>query len=102
MRSFVRSLLHALKKAKHSSKQSPKKPLRMSNSGMSAAFYMATISTSSITNAVPEEAKEKRHHLKDGKGFTNPWDSWRNFSGPGILKAMVWYIKSPFAFLACS
>ncbi|KAL9130416.1 MAG: hypothetical protein Q9217_001383 [Psora testacea] len=45
----------------------------MSSSATSASLYAATISQSSITGAVPEEAKEKRHHLKDGKGFTNPW-----------------------------
>jgi len=45
----------------------------MSNSGIAASLYAATISPASLTGAVPEEAKEKRHHLKDGKGFTNPW-----------------------------
>ncbi|MCJ1396915.1 hypothetical protein MMC11_000106 [Xylographa trunciseda] len=62
----------------------------MSTAGTAAALYAATISPSSMTGAVPEEAKEKAHHLKDDKGFTNPWDSWREFSGPGIMKALIW------------
>ena len=62
----------------------------MSSSATAAALYAATISTSQIAGAVPEEAKEKRHHLKDGKGFTNPWDSWKNMSGPAIGGAMIW------------
>ena len=45
----------------------------MSSSATAASLYAATISSATITGAVPEEAKEKRHHLKDGKGFTNPW-----------------------------
>ncbi|MCJ1282570.1 hypothetical protein MMC26_001894 [Xylographa opegraphella] len=62
----------------------------MSTAGTAAALYAATISMSSMTGAVPEEAKEKAHHLKDGKGFTNPWDSWRDFSAPSIMKALIW------------
>lgn len=95
MRSFVRGLFRAFKNATYSPKRRFSKDLRMSNSGISAVLYAATISVSSITNAVPEEAKDKRHHLKDGNGFTNPWDSWRDFSGPGILKALIWYISFP-------
>ena len=45
----------------------------MSGSGTAASLYVATISPSSILGAVPEEAQDKKHHLKDGKGFTNPW-----------------------------
>ena len=46
---------------------------RMSGSGTAASLYAAIISPASVSGAEPEEAKEKRHHLKDGKGFTNPW-----------------------------
>ena len=45
----------------------------MSGSGIAASLYAATISQASVMGAEPEEAKDKRHHLKDGKGFTNPW-----------------------------
>ncbi|KAL8716317.1 MAG: hypothetical protein Q9220_000222 [cf. Caloplaca sp. 1 TL-2023] len=61
----------------------------MSSSGTAAALYAATVSSASITGAVPEEAKEKKHHLKAGKGFTNPWESWRDFNGPAIAWAMT-------------
>ena len=61
----------------------------MSSSGTAAALYAATVSSSSIMGAVPEEAKEKRHHLKDGKGFVNPWESWKAMPGPAIGRAMV-------------
>ena len=61
----------------------------MSGSGTAAVLYAATISNASITGAVPEESKERRHHLKDGKGFTNPWDSWKEMSGPSIMRAMA-------------
>ena len=61
----------------------------MSSSGTAAALYAATISKASITGAVPEESKERRHHLKDGKGFKNPWDSWKEVAGPRIAMAMI-------------
>lgn len=68
----------------------------MSSAGTAAALYAATISASPITGAVPEEAKDKKHHLQDGKGFKNPWESWRNMSGPQILKALIWQVFHPF------
>lgn len=75
------------------SSSQPKRPIstspRMSSSGIAAALYEATVSPASITGAVPEEAKDKKHHLKNGKGFDNPWDSWRDFNGPAIGWAMV-------------
>ena len=67
----------------------------MSGSATAAALYAATVSSSTIAGATPEEAKEKRHHLQDGKGFINPWDSWKELSGPAIGKAMVWYVTHP-------
>lgn len=63
----------------------------MSSSATAAALYAATISSSALSGAVPEDAKDKKHHLKDGKGFTNPWESWREMGGFGILKALIMY-----------
>lgn len=40
--------------------------------------------------AVPEDTEAKKHHLKDGKGFINPWDSWKDFNGPKIGAMMMW------------
>ncbi|KAI9831547.1 MAG: hypothetical protein M1819_004777 [Sarea resinae] len=45
----------------------------MSTSSLTAAVaYSATISAPALTGAVPEDAATKAHHLKGGKGFTNP------------------------------
>lgn len=64
----------------------------MSSSATAAALYAATVSSSAITGATPEGAKEKRHHVKDGKGFVNPWDSWKEMPGPAIAREMIWYV----------
>ena len=61
----------------------------MSGSATSAALYAITVSASSVTDGTPEEAKGKPHHLKDGKGFYNPWDSHRAMTAPKIAKAMI-------------
>lgn len=94
MRPFVRIFFQSLKKARSSTKKrnfstSP----TMSSAGTAAALYAATISASSIAGAVPEEAKDKEHHLKDGKGFTNPWESWRNMTAGQIMKVMIWHVS---------
>ncbi|PZD22879.1 Zn-dependent hydrolasesbeta-lactamase fold protein [Pyrenophora tritici-repentis] len=36
----------------------------------------AAVGNPALVPSQPEEAAEKRHHLKNGKGFTNPWDSY--------------------------
>ena len=91
MRSFLRQIFRfAYRSAPaRNPKQTVQSSARMSSSSTAAALYAATISTSSITGAVPEEAKEKRHHLKAGKGFINPWESWKTLSAPNILRAMA-------------
>ena len=66
----------------------------MASSATAVAVYAATISMSPVEGAVPEETRERRHHLKGGKGFTNPWDSWRELTAPGIMKALIGF-KSP-------
>jgi N-acyl-phosphatidylethanolamine-hydrolysing phospholipase D len=47
--------------------------------GISTALY-AAVSNPAQLAAQPEEAKEKAHHLKNGRGFTNPWDSYRELT----------------------
>jgi hypothetical protein len=98
MRAFIRSLFRSFKKPSYPPSRSFSESSRMSSSATAAALYAATVSTSQMTGAVPEEAKENRHHLKDGKGFTNPWDSWSNMSGPTILKALLWYVEKSIAY----
>ena len=61
----------------------------MSGSATAAALYAATVSASTVTGGTPEEAKEKPHHLKNGKGFFNPWDSHSGVTGPQIGKAII-------------
>jgi len=62
----------------------------MSGAATAAALYAATISPAAVMGATPEDAKEKSHHLKDGKGFINPWDSWKETPGYAIMKAIIW------------
>jgi len=61
----------------------------LSSASTSAIMYAATISASSVAGAVPEESKAKKHHLQNGKGFDNPWDSWENRAGPELLKMIL-------------
>lgn len=77
------------RRSPHSSfKQALHSSTTMSGSSTSAILYAATVSAASVTGTTPESAEEKRHHLKDGSGFINPWDSWRNQTSPQIMKAM--------------
>ncbi|KAG9191944.1 hypothetical protein G6011_10678 [Alternaria panax] len=51
----------------------------------------AAVSNPTQIAAKPEEADEKRHHLKGGKGFTNPWDSYVELSTWELLiNGMLW------------
>ena len=72
MQAFLRRVF-CLPKKPASSRRSSSTSYRMSSSATAASIYAATISPASVTGAEPEEAKDKRHHLKHGKGFTNPW-----------------------------
>ncbi|RDW66178.1 metallo-hydrolase [Coleophoma cylindrospora] len=57
--------------------------------GIAAAAYACSITTPSALGAVPEDTDAKAHHLKNGKGFTNPWDSWTELNGPKVLFALI-------------
>lgn len=54
------------------------------------AYALVSITTPSSSGAVPEDVADKKHHAKHGVGFINPWPSWKEFSGPGIAKDMIW------------
>jgi hypothetical protein len=70
---------------------------RTMSSGMTmAAVYALTLTSPTALGAVPEEAAEKAHHLKDGKGFTNPWESWREFNAPQLIRKMIWWVAVHF------
>ncbi|KAK7556653.1 Zn-dependent hydrolase/oxidoreductase [Phyllosticta citricarpa] len=62
----------------------------MSSASTSAALYATVVSAAQLTGAVPEDLHDKAHHVKAGKGFVNPWESWRNMSVFEILRAMAW------------
>ena len=79
----------------------------MSSSGTAAALYAATISPASITGSEPQEAKDKRHHLKDGKGFDNPWErytSLRFFVSPPLSRILSRYMffRDAISFEICT
>jgi len=60
--------------------------------GMTAAvLYVCTTSPPSNLGAVPEDVESKKHHLMNGKGFKNPWESWVELSPPKIMGRMIWY-----------
>ncbi|TAQ89013.1 hypothetical protein B7494_g2674 [Chlorociboria aeruginascens] len=99
MRSFFRTLRHPFLKAYTSPPNANHR--RMMSGGMTAAaLYACTLSVPTALGAVPEDAEEKAHHLKNGKGFTNPWESWKDMSVPQIIRTMIWRritgdLKSP-------
>ncbi|KAF2761375.1 Zn-dependent hydrolase/oxidoreductase [Pseudovirgaria hyperparasitica] len=62
----------------------------MSSASTSNALYAAAISSSQLTKAIPEEAKELRHHQKNGKGFLNPWKSWNEQSAFKIISTVIY------------
>jgi N-acyl-phosphatidylethanolamine-hydrolysing phospholipase D len=61
----------------------------MSGGTIAAALYTCALTAPGPLGGVPEDAKPKAHHLPDGKGFTNPWDSWRELSIPKVVGAML-------------
>ena len=66
--------------------------VRMSSIGgasIGAGLY-AVVSNPAQIAARPEEADARRHHLKNGKGFTNPWDSYVEASPWELVSSMLW------------
>jgi len=61
-----------------------------------AVLYASVISSSQITGAAPEDAKDKEHHLKDGKGFRNPWESYLDRTLLQFIVAMLMFENSIF------
>ena len=61
----------------------------MSNSVTAAVLYAASVTLSPTAGASPSDVEQKAHHLKEGKGFRNPWDSWIERSTPEIAVAIM-------------
>ena len=65
----------------------------MESQSTSALLY-ATISSPTLSiGAVPKESEELRHHVKNGTGFLNPWDSYIEQSIPQIMRALFWCVS---------
>ncbi len=91
MRSLLRSLFRRGPATQNPERRQIAQVRAMTGSMTVMTLYACTMSSPTALGAVPEDAEAKAHHLKDGKGFTNPWESWREFSGPGILGKLIWY-----------
>jgi N-acyl-phosphatidylethanolamine-hydrolysing phospholipase D len=62
----------------------------MSGVAVAPLLYAATVSSPVLQPAEPSEAKDKAHHAKNGKGFVNPWPSWKNWTPMQIVPQMAW------------
>lgn len=91
MRLFLRVLFRQRSGPRVSTNQNrPKAATIMAATGtITAAIYTATFSIPTDADTAPEDAKTRPHHVKHGKGFVNPWDSWRNVGGREIMMAML-------------
>lgn len=69
---------------------------RRSSAMTSAALYAVTASPARITAAAPEDVKELSHHVKNGKGFRNPWPSFAAFKPAQFLPILFWYVQDWF------
>ncbi|KKY17720.1 putative zn-dependent hydrolase oxidoreductase family [Phaeomoniella chlamydospora] len=60
------------------------------SSSTSAILYAATVAIPNIPSARPDDATTtlKAHHKKGG-GFQNPWDSFRDLTGPQMGMEMI-------------
>lgn len=55
----------------------------MAASAVPGLAYALSVTSPGPLGPVPDDAKDKKHHVKGG--FTNPWDSYKDMSGPGIM-----------------
>lgn len=92
MRWFMRIIFRSLQDTRSPKYRSFSSSPTMSSAATAAALYAATISASATTGAKPEEAKDESHHLQNGMGFTNPWESWRDMTALEIMRALAWRV----------
>ncbi len=57
-----------------------------------AAMYAVAVSNPEKTHPVPDDAitREKKHHVKGGKEFVNPWDSFVQIDFYNLVIKGVW------------
>jgi hypothetical protein len=106
LRRFLSTNTNAYRSSHHPTKQIPgyfwQKPrfsttVKMSSiggAGIGAGLYAAVSNPGQVLSQ-PEEAAAKAHHLKNGKGFTNPWDSYGEMSGLAIFWGIFSYVQHP-------
>lgn len=56
---------------------------------MTSAMLNAVVSNPSTFSAQPADAKDKAHHNKNGKGFINPWPSYKDWQPLDIMWTMI-------------
>ncbi|KAI9844012.1 MAG: hypothetical protein M1837_005947 [Sclerophora amabilis] len=54
-----------------------------------APHCAATVTEPTRSSAAPSDVKDRTHHVKGGKGFSNPWESWRDLEGFKIGAALT-------------
>ncbi|KAK5125762.1 hypothetical protein LTR85_012038 [Meristemomyces frigidus] len=54
------------------------------------SLLSAVVSAPSTASAQPADVSAKAHHNKNGKGFINPWPSYKDWSGPSIMLKIIW------------
>ena len=58
--------------------------------GVGSAALYAVVSNPSQIGARPEDAGAKAHHVRNGNGFRNPWDSFNEMGAVKLGGAMLW------------
>lgn len=86
---FLWSYLCRARVIRHLSNPNMTTMSKASGGTLAATLYACTLSAPATLGAAPEDAERKAHHNKSGKGFVNPWDSWKNRSARQVLWAMI-------------
>ena len=89
VRRFLWSYLRRARIIRHLSNPNMTNKSKVSGGTLAAALYAGTLSAPATLGAAPEDAERKAHHNKSGKGFVNPWDSWKSRTGRQIVWAMI-------------
>ena len=58
-------------------------------SAMTSAIVSAVVTSPTTPSAQPSESKDKAHHNRSGKGFVNPWPSYRDLTPWKIITQMI-------------